>query len=123
MEYFRGNPDGCATAEEIYIYLMNKGQRIGKATVYRCLDRLLESRVITKFISESGDCAMYQLIDESNGCCRHFHLKCTECGCIIHMDCDFMEEFETHISQHHSFKVDNVRTVIYGVCEKCAAGR
>jgi Fur family ferric uptake transcriptional regulator len=32
-----------------------------------------------------------------------------------------MEEFERHIMEHHRFKVDNARTVIYGLCEKCAA--
>lgn len=121
IEYFNLNPNKCVTADEIYIYFMNTGGKIGKATVYRCLDKLLESGTVKKFISDNGEGAMYQLIDGEKGCDRHFHLKCTVCGEIIHMDCDFMEEFERHISEHHKFKVDNARTVIYGLCEKCAA--
>lgn len=121
IEYFKLNPQKCVTADEIYVYFMNAESKIGKATIYRCLDRLLENGVVKKFISDSGDCAMYQLIDGENGCDRHFHLKCTACGKIIHMDCEFMEKFESHISEHHNFKVDNARTVIYGLCEKCAA--
>ena len=120
IEYFRMNPHSCVTADEIYIYFMNTENKIGKATVYRCLDRLLENGTIKKFISDEGGCAMYQLIDSDNGCDRHFHLKCTVCGEIIHMDCEFMEQFENHIRRHHNFKVDNARTVIYGICEKCA---
>lgn len=119
IEYFRLNPQRCVTADEIYIYFMNTESKIGKATIYRCLDRLLENGMIKKFISDSGDCAMYQLIDEHKGCDRHFHLKCTVCGEMIHMDCEFMKEFERHIVEHHGFKVDNARTVIYGLCEKC----
>ncbi|MBQ1555500.1 MAG: transcriptional repressor, partial [Clostridia bacterium] len=56
------------------------------------------------------------------GCDRHFHLKCTACGRIIHLDCGFMSEFEKHIGEHHGFRVDNARTVIYGLCEACADG-
>lgn len=119
MEYFRLNPNHCVTADDIYIYFMNTGGKIGKATVYRCLDKLVEGGTVKKFVSDGG-CAMYQLIDAEHGCDRHFHLKCVVCGEIIHMDCEFMDEFERHISEHHHFKVDNARTVIYGLCEKCA---
>ena len=120
-EYFRVNPGNCVTADDIYIYFMSENCKIGKATIYRCLDRLVENGEVKKFLSDSGGCAMYQLIDADNGCDRHFHLKCTACGRIIHMDCAFMNEFEKHISEHHGFKVDNARTVIYGLCGECAA--
>ena len=118
-EYFRLNADVCVTADDIYLYFMRENSKIGKATIYRCLDRMVESGEIKKFISDSGDGAMYQLIDADNGCDRHFHLKCTVCGRIIHLDCGFMGEFEKHISQHHGFCVDNARTIIYGLCEEC----
>ena len=118
--YFRINPDSCVTADEIYLYFMNSGEKIGKATIYRCLDKMVESGEIKKFLSDGGEGAMYQLIDGENGCDRHFHLKCTRCGAVIHMDCEFMDEFERHIMQHHNFRVDNGRTIIYGLCEKCA---
>ena len=117
--YFRIHPDACVTADDIYIYFMNRDGKIGKATIYRCLDRMVENGEVKKFISDSGDGAMYQLIDAAHGCHRHFHLRCTSCGAVIHLDCEFMEEFEQHILDHHGFRVDNGRTVIYGLCEKC----
>ena len=119
-EFFRLNPDVCVTADDIYLYFMKENSKIGKATIYRCLDKLMENGEIKKYLSDSGECAMYQLIDAANGCNRHFHLKCTSCGKIIHLDCGFMNEFEQHISEHHGFRVDNARTVIYGTCEECA---
>ena len=119
-KYFRLNPDSCVTADEIYLYFMNAGEKIGKATIYRSLDRMVESGAIKKFLSGGGEGATYQLIDTGNGCDRHFHLKCTCCGAVIHMDCEFMDEFEQHIMEHHRFRVDNGRTIIYGLCEECA---
>ncbi len=119
-KYFRINPDVCVTADEIYLYFMNSGEKIGKATIYRSLDRMVESGEVKKFISDSGDGAMYQLIDGTGGCDRHFHLKCVRCGRVIHMDCKFMDEFERHIMDHHHFRVDNGRTIIYGLCGNCS---
>ena len=121
-EYFRTNPDSCVTADEIYLYFMNSGEKIGKATIYRCLDRMVENGEIKKFLSDGGEGAMYQLIDGAGGCDRHFHLKCTCCGAVIHMDCEFMDEFERHIMEHHNFRVDNGRTIIYGLCGSCSSG-
>ena len=118
-KYFRLNPDSCVTADEIYLYFMNAGEKIGKATIYRSLDRMVESGAIKKFLSGGGEGATYQLIDTGNGCDRHFHLKCTCCGAVIHMDCEFMDEFERHIMEHHQFRVDNGRTIIYGLCGEC----
>ena len=120
--YFRINPEVCVTADDIYMYFMTEGEKIGKATIYRCLDRMVENGEIKKFLSDGGEGAMYQLIDGDNGCHRHFHLKCTRCGAVIHMDCEFMDEFERHIMEHHNFRVDNGRTIIYGLCGSCSSG-
>ncbi len=122
-EYFRLNPDVCATADDIYLYFMREKGKIGKATIYRCLDRMVENGEVKRFLSDGGDGAMYQLIDPANGCDRHFHLKCTSCGRVIHLDCGFMAAFEKHIVGHHGFRVDNTRTIIYGLCETCAAAQ
>ncbi|MBQ1413469.1 MAG: transcriptional repressor [Clostridia bacterium] len=121
-DYFRRHPNSCVTADDIYLFFMRENGKIGKATIYRCLDKLVENGEIKKFISDSGEGAMYQWMDAAGGCDRHFHLKCTACGRIIHLDCGFMSEFEKHIGEHHGFRVDNARTVIYGLCETCADG-
>ena len=120
--YFRLNPQACVTADELYMHFAGSGGKISKATIYRCLDRMVESGTVKKFLSGGGEGATYQLIDSGNGCDRHFHLKCTCCGAVIHMDCEFMDEFERHIMEYHNFRVDNGRTIIYGLCGSCSSG-
>ena len=58
-------------------------------------------------------------IENSDECLEHFHLKCIECGKLIHIDCNYMKSLDEHILQHHGFKVDNSRTVLYGICNSC----
>ena len=119
--YFREHPESCVTADEIYLHFMQTDGKIGKATIYRSHDKLVENGEIKKYLSDGGDSALYQYVDAAHGCDRHFHLKCVACGAIIHLDCGFMREFECHISEHHHFRVDNTRTVIYGLCGNCDA--
>lgn len=59
-------------------------------------------------------------IRRQNAECReHYHLKCTECGKLIHAECKFLSELSAHIYNEHGFKVDGSRTVLYGVCGDC----
>lgn len=107
--------EGHLTAAQILSGLKQKGLSIGTATVYRQLEKLEESGLVRKFITEGSAC--YQL--SRHDCENHFHLKCTRCGELFHIDCDFLLKLAPHIAEHHNFKVDNCRTVMYGTCEKC----
>lgn len=107
------------TADEIAVILKQQGAEVGKTTVYRALEKLLEEGSIRKYISEEGKSACFQYVDDSEECRRHFHLKCVKCGRLIHLECDYLSDLETHIFEHHKFTVDNTKTVLYGVCGDC----
>ena len=104
------------TADDISLMLDEKGTHVGKATVYRGLDRLLAEGVIKKYTlgEKSGACYQY---DGSS--CEHFHLKCTSCGKLIHADCEFLDKLSSHVSADHGFVIDGSRTVFYGKCSEC----
>ena len=106
------------TVADIVSGLELQGIHIGKATVYRTLERLCESGDARKFIIDERSGACYQYAD--SGCERHFHLKCIRCGELIHLSCDFLAEMEEHIFHDHGFKVSSGKTVIYGVCSHCS---
>lgn len=107
------------TADEIVDWLKEHQTDVGKATVYRTLDKLIEEGRARKYICEEGKSACYQYIDEQGECHKHFHLKCVECGRLFHLECDYLSDLEQHILKHHNFVVDNTKTVLYGVCEDC----
>ena len=107
------------TADEISGWLKDNDIVVGKTTVYRTLEKLVSEGKARKYISEEGKSACFQYVDKEGHCEEHFHLKCTECGKLIHVQCDYLAELEQHVFQHHKFEVDNTKTVLYGVCEEC----
>ena len=52
---------------------------------------------------------------------RQKYLKCEKCGSLIHMECEELEGIIEHINSHHGFRLNPLKTVIYGICEGCAA--
>ncbi len=116
LRFFMDNEDECFSAKDI----IGKVEA-GEATVFRTLASLAEEGKIKRFTGGSGhgDCAYYQF-NSSEACASHIHLKCQNCGKLIHMDCTFMEEIVSHFRREHAFVVDCGKTVIYGLCGDCA---
>ena len=109
---------GHISAKEIIAQLKNHGQAASTATVYRTLSMLEAQGVVKKMTVGTGS-ACYQYMSE-RACQEHFHLKCTECGALIHLSCEFLHLLENHIFEKHAFTISSGKTVIYGKCAKCA---
>ena len=107
------------TASDILRYFKEKGEKISTATVYRTLDKLEKEGVLKKMTVGDGLGACYQYM-QNGECTQHFHLKCIECGELIHLSCQFLSEMEKHIFDEHAFTISASRTVIYGKCAKCS---
>lgn len=110
--------DEHLTAEDITQFLKADGNTVGKTTVYRHLDRLVNESVVRRYIAEDGKSACFQFSDGEE-CHRHFHLKCTVCNRLFHLECDYLDEVSEHIFAEHKFSIDNTKTVFYGICEEC----
>lgn len=106
------------TAEQIAAAL----SPIGLSTVYRQLDRLTEQGVVRRFFVEEGVRACYQYVGEDGACRNHYHLKCSVCGALLHVECSVLDEMAQHVFVHHGFRVQPEKTVLYGVCAECRAG-
>ncbi len=107
------------TVYDIIEGLKLQGVSVGKATVYRTLEKLCESGLVRKFVIDEKSGACYQYARDAE-CANHFHLKCVKCGKLIHLSCSFMSEMEKHILAEHNFKVSSGKTVIYGMCNECS---
>ncbi len=120
-DFLSKNKDKLLTCDEITNGLRSAGSPVGKATLYRYLDSLVSLGDARKISDENKKCAAYQLLDKEMNCEGHMHLKCTECGELHHLGCEFMHSVGEHILNHHKFRINNTKTVIYGVCENCCA--
>lgn len=109
------------TAQDIIVKLNSSGLSVGSATVYRYLDKLVESGEVRKYIIEEGKSSCYQYIGNEKDCTEHYHLKCSECGKLLHVECDYLDKVESHIFEHHGFSLNSSKTVLYGVCAECSS--
>ena len=111
--------EGHLTVEEICKKLEKSGDNVGRTTVYRTLEKLEREGIVRKY-SAVGESCCYQYIGGDSECNNHFHLKCEKCGKLIHLECSELISISGHISEHHGFSVNPLKTVFYGVCEVCS---
>jgi Fur family ferric uptake transcriptional regulator len=108
------------TAEQLHRRLMDGGEKIGLATVYRQLDRLLEEGLLIKRPDVSGISAGYQYAGDPTTREAQAQLVCLHCGTMKHVDCAFANEFSAHMENDHQFHMDRAKTMFYGTCRACA---
>lgn len=105
------------TAEEIVTLLEQRKNAVGKATVYRCLERLIEQGEVKKYSFGEGKSACYEYHLEQQT--PYYHLKCSQCGAVTHMECKYLDSLQEHVYEHHGFTLDAAQIVLFGCCEKC----
>lgn len=122
LSYLISNKDEHTNVAGISAFLAAEGTPVGTATIYRQLDRLVDQGLVRRYAIDGKTGACYQYVDIDAGCHQHFHLKCKNCGRLIHTDCDHLSEINEHMLQHHGFTVDSSMTVFYGICADCREG-
>lgn len=120
MKYIR-KINNTFTAQQLYNEIINNNEHIGLTTIYRFLDELTNNKVLKKFYDDNN-VANYQYLEKCDKY-NHFYLKCTNCGDLMHIDCDCILELQEHIYLKHKFKTNSKNIIIDGLCEKCVGGK
>ena len=107
------------TAAQIADHFEKEAFSVGRATIYRHLDKLTEGGNLRRYTTDGVSGACYQYMDGVEDSRVHLHLKCEECGNLQHLPCDPLNELHRHILDKHDFEVNALKTVLYGKCSKC----
>ncbi len=119
LRYFSDHPDRQYTADELFAALYpTEGGRGPKSSLYRHLSELVADGTVRRFRGDAPSSFVYQFVGLSD-CSHHFHLKCTACGRIIHLECTVSDSLLSHIRSDHHFSIDSGRSILYGRCEGC----
>lgn len=116
LDYIK-KQDSSFTTKSLYQEMKKEKEDVGLTTIYRFLEELEKQEQIKKYYN-SKNIAYYQYLDPCSHE-NHFYLKCSECGNLIHIDCDCIIDLEKHIQKKHHFKMDNKNIVITGYCSNC----
>ena len=107
------------SVDEVVAEMQDRGEKIGRTTVYRFLELLTEQGNVRKYQSAQG-ITQYQHIEDDHHCSEHFHMMCKNCGSLLHVDCDLIRSLSSHIADEHGFTLDPRETVLVGICSKCS---
>ena len=109
---------GHFEADELYLRLKSKGEKVSRATVYNTLELLFKSGLISRH--KVGNTFVYEM---AFGREHHDHLICLECGSIIEFRSDEIEAIQEEICKRYNFKHIRHTHQIYGICSKCLRKR
>ncbi len=90
---------------------------IGIATVYRTLNLLEESGMVTS-INFGAAGKKFELANKPH----HDHLICKKCGKIIEFSSEVIEREQIEIARARNFKLDGHLQQLYGLCGDCHKG-
>ena len=96
------------TADDIYRVLMQAGDDIGLATVYRVLNQFEGAGLVVKHNFEGGQ-AYYEL----DSGMHHDHMVCIETGKVIEFSNDEIERLQAQIAAEHGYDIQDHSLVIY----------
>ena len=120
LDYLIAQSGRTVDVNEIKRAMAHDGNDVNITTIYRYLDKLTADGSVMKYVAENGTRAVYQYVGQKRHCDEHLHMQCTKCGCIIHLDCHFMDEIADHVLKEHGFHIQCRNSISYGLCEKCA---
>ena len=123
LDYLIRNRQHAVSASNILEHLEAEGASPNPTTVYRYLDKLAGEQRVMKYVADKGEKAVFQYVDEGRHCREHLHLKCVDCGRLIHLDEDVSDALQSDLLRAAGFTVDGRSTTIYGTCAACGRKR
>jgi len=96
------------SAEDIYKDLLDSGEEIGLATVYRVLTQFEAAGLVTRHNFEGGH-SVFELDDGEH----HDHMVCVETGEVIEFTSDEIERLQHEIAEAHGFELLDHSLVLY----------
>ena len=110
ISFFKNHADKSFTPDEVYEGVCFAG--IGKSTVYRITASLAEAGILRRERDGRGGKCTYQLI-QCHDCHEHLHLKCRECGRLVHLDESISTALGESLKSTIGFSLDE-STMLYG---------
>ena len=105
---------GHFTAADLVADARANRLRIGRATIFRSLEMLLELGVVERIDLPTGEHAYV-------GCqpSHHHHIVCSRCGRTSEVDDAGLRSMTGAVERTTGFRVDTHRLELFGVCPAC----
>ncbi|MCK5926245.1 MAG: ferric iron uptake transcriptional regulator [Methylococcales bacterium] len=102
------------TAEQVYKILLEEGEDIGLATIYRVLTQFETAGLVTRHHFEGGN-SVFELDSGKH----HDHIVCIKCGKVDEFVDPIIEEHQAKIADKLGYSLTDHSLYLYGFCRDC----
>ncbi len=108
LEILESDKQRHLSAEDIYKELLQTGEDIGLATVYRVLTQFVTAGLVKRHNFEGGH-SVFEM-DEGE---HHDHMVCVETGDVVEFVNDDIERLQDEIAKKHGYELIDHSLVLY----------
>ena len=99
------------SAEDVYKILIDQGEDIGLATVYRVLNQFDDAGILIRHHFEGGK-SVFEISHKDH----HDHLVCLTCGKVVEFEDEVIEQRQRAVAQQNKMKLTHHSLYMYGEC-------
>jgi Fur family ferric uptake transcriptional regulator len=114
LELLSRSENRHVTAEDVYKALLDSGEDIGLATVYRVLTQFEGAGIVQRHYFE-GNQSVFELAEGEH----HDHMVCLKCGAIEEFVDGTIEKRQEAIAAERGFEISDHSLILYGRCREC----
>jgi Fur family ferric uptake transcriptional regulator len=108
LEIFENSEQRHMSAEDMYKELLDTGEDIGLATVYRVLTQFESAGLVTRQNFEGGH-SVFELDDGEH----HDHMVCIETGEVVEFSNDEIERLQHKMAEENGYELLDHNLVLY----------
>jgi Fur family ferric uptake transcriptional regulator len=113
LELLESATDHHLSAEDIYKTLLEQGEDVGLATVYRVLTQFEQAGIIERHHFENNH-SVFEIMQEDH----HDHIVCQICGSVVEFTNLVIESEQHRVAAELGFELTGHSLNLYGVCSK-----
>lgn len=114
LEFLEQSDVRHMSAEDLYKAMLESGEEVGLATVYRVLTQFEQAGLVSRHHFEGG-----HSVFELNEGTHHDHILCIKCGRVDEFVDKTIEERQLRIAAEKGYEMTDHSLYIYGICMTC----
>ena len=108
LQVLESSPNRHLSAEDVYKALLDAGEDVGLATVYRVLTQFENAGLVERHNFDGGH-SVFEL-DRGD---HHDHMVCIETGTVIEFHNEEIESLQRQIADEHGYEIAEHSLVLY----------
>ena len=112
LEIFEESEDRHLSADEVYKKLVDAGDEVGLATVYRVLTQFESAGILVKLNFEDSR-SVYELTSNPEFDDHHDHMVCIKTGKVVEFSNEIIQKEQEKLASESGYKIVDHKLVLY----------